>query len=202
MKTKLIIYLPIILLFGFSFQSCEKEDIETKPEFSLDQPDQISDEIYEIYSFVINEIYSFEKIVIVQASKTDLSLKHSYNWDYLIENYQTLDTSLVQIYSDLNETSVNFGEQFRSDTKDIILISSDELSYIFDNGGWEEFYNDYENSYGYIRFSRIAINEDNTQAIFEIDHYYGNVGGNGSIVFLEKLDDNWSIKEVIPTWIS
>tara|TARA_B110000285_G_C14940249_1_gene521659 strand:+ start:586 stop:696 length:111 start_codon:yes stop_codon:yes gene_type:complete len=28
---------------------------------------------------------------------------------------------------------VNFGEQFQSDTNEIIVISSDELVYIFDN---------------------------------------------------------------------
>lgn len=207
MKSRLLIYLPILLLLGITIVSCEMDEKETKPDFSLKQSDQISDEIYDIYSLVINEKYSSEKIVIGQATKTSIDLNYeNYFYDYLIENYQDFDTSLVQIHEDLNENSVNFGEQFHSDTKEIVLISSDELSYIFDsqdlNADWKEFYNDYENSNGIIRFSRIALNEDKTQAIFEIGHSYASLGGEGSIIYLKKQNDIWTIIDIIPTWIS
>lgn len=207
MKSRLLIYLPILLLLGITIVSCEMDEKETKPDFSLKQSDQISDEIYDIYSLVINEKYSSEKIVIGQATKTSIDLNYeNYFYDYLIENYQDFDTSLVQIHEDLNENSVNFGEQFHSDTKEIVLISSDELSYIFDsqdlNADWKEFYNDYENSNGIIRFSRIALNEDKTQAIFEIGHSYASLGGDGSIIYLKKQNDIWTIIDIIPTWIS
>ncbi len=207
MKRRLLFYTLIIFVIGLLIQSCEKDDKEVKPEFSLEQPDQISDDIYDIYSLVINERYSSEKIVIAQATKSSIDLDYENQfYDYLIENYQDFDTSLVQIHTELNENSVNFGSQFHSDTKEIIVISSDELSYIFDsqdlNGDWEEFHNDYENSNGIIQFSRIAFNEDGTQAIFEIGQSYASLGGNGSIVFLENIEDNWTILEVILTWVS
>ncbi|MDI6050848.1 hypothetical protein QLS31_13515 [Flavobacterium sp. XS2P24] len=206
MKSRLLIYLPLLLL-GFTILSCEKDENETKPDFSLKQSDQIPDEIYDIYSLVINEKYSSKKIVIVQATKTSIDLKYENNfYDYLIKNYQDFDTSLVQIHEDLNENSVNFGEQFHSDTKEIILISSDELLYIFDsqdlNADWKEFYNDYENSNGIIRFSRIAFNENKTQAIFEIGHSYASLGGEGSIIYLKKKNNIWTIIKIISTWIS
>lgn len=206
MKSRLLIYLPLLLL-GITIFSCEKDENETKPDFSLKQSDQIPDEIYDIYSLVINEKYSSKKIVIVQATKTSIDLNYENNfYDYLIKNYQDFDTSLVQIHEDLNENSVNFGEKFHSDTKEIILISSDELSYIFDsqdlNADWKEFYNDYENSNGIIRFSRIAFNENKTQAIFEIGHSYASLGGEGSIIYLKKKNNIWTIIKIIPTWIS
>lgn len=207
MKTRLLFYFPVLLLIVFSILSCEKEEKETKLVFSLEQSDQISDEIYDIYSLVINEKYSSEKIVIGQATKTSIDLNYGNQfYDYLLVNYQDFDTSLVQKHEDLNQNSVNFGEQFHSDTKEIFLISSDEISYIFDsqdlNADWEEFYNDYGNSNGIIRFSRIAFNEDKTQAIFEIGHVYGSLGGGGSIIYLKKQNDTWTIIEVIQTWIS
>ena len=206
MKSRLLIYLPLLLL-GITILSCEKDDNETKPDFSLKQSDQIPDEIYDIYSLVINEKYSSKKIVIVQATKTSIDLNYENNfYDYLIKNYQDFDTSLVQIHEDLNENSVNFGEKFHSNTKEIILISSDELSYIFDsqdlNADWKEFYNDYDNSNGIIRFSRIAFNENKTQAIFEIGHSYASLGVEGSIIYLKKKNNIWTIIKIIPTWIS
>ena len=207
MKSRLLIYLPILVLLGITILSCEEGEKETKPDFSLKQSDQISDEMYDIYSLMINKKYSSEKIVIGQATKTSIDLNYeNYFYDYLIENYQDFDTSLVQIHEDLNKNSVNFGEQFQSKTKKIILISSDELSYIFDsqdlNADWAEFYNDYKNSNGIIRFSRIAFNKDKTQAIFEIGHSYASLGGEGSIIYLKKQHNIWMIIEIIPTWIS
>jgi hypothetical protein len=101
---------------------------------------------------------------------------------------------------------VYFDEKFNSTSKEIVLISSEELSYFFDgqdiNNDWKEFYNDYKNSNGLIRFSRIAFNEDKTQAIFEIGHSYASLGGDGSIIYLKKQNDIWTITEIIPTWIS
>lgn len=194
-------------MLGFTILSCEKDENETKPDFSLKQSDQIPDDIYDIYSLVINEKYSSKKIVIVQATKTSIDLNYENNfYDYLIKNYQDFDASLVQIHEDLNENSVNFGKKFHSNSKEIILISSDELSYIFDsqdlNADWKEFYNDYENSNGIIRFSRIAFNENKTQAIFEIGHSYAGLGGEGSIIYLKKKNNIWTIIKIIPTWIS
>ncbi|GAF02733.1 hypothetical protein [Saccharicrinis fermentans] len=207
MNKRLIIYISCTFVIGLLTQSCEKTDKEIKPEFSLEQADLISDENYNIYSLVIEEMYSSEKIVIAQATKTSIDLNYdNYFYDYLVENHQDFDTILVKTHGDLNENSVNFGEQFHDETKEIILITSEELSYVFDsqdlNRDWEEFYNDYENSNGIIRFSRIAYNDDKTQAIFEIGHSYASLGGGGSIIYLKKQDGIWTITEVIPTWIS
>lgn len=194
MKSRLLIYLPILMLLGITFFSCEKDEKESKP------VDQISNEAYNIYSLVINEHFSSEKIVIAQSSYTmnDLNENHLDHLDF--------NTRLVQIHEDLNENSVDFEEKFYSDTKEIILITSDELSTIFDhqdlNAGWEKFHNEYENSGGLVHFSRVAINEDNTQAVFEIANTSASLGGGGEIVCLKKQDGHWTIISVIPTWIS
>lgn len=207
MKSRLFIFISFACAIGLLTQSCEKTDNETKPEFSLEEADVILDENYDVYSLVIEEKYSSEKIVITQATKTDVDLNYdNYFYDYLVENDQGFDTSLVQTHDDLNEYPVNFGEQFHCETKEMVLITSEELSYIFDsqdlNEDWVEFYNDYENSNGIISFSRIAFNDDKTQAIFEIEHSYASLGGGGSIIYLKKQNDTWTIIEVIPTWIS
>ncbi len=58
-----LIYVTIITMFGFSIQSCKKDYEQTEPEFSLDQPDQISDDNYEIYSLFINETYTSDEFL-------------------------------------------------------------------------------------------------------------------------------------------
>lgn len=194
MESRFLICLPMILLLGITVLSCEESEKELEP------IDQISDEAYGIYSLVINEHLSSEKIVIAQPSSTRVSLDESSF------NYQDFDSQLIQIHEDLNEKSVDFENKFKSDTKEIILISSDELSNIFDdqdlNGGWERFHNEYENSGGLIRFSKIAFNEGDTQAVFQISHTSAGLGGAGRVVYLKKQDDNWMIIFVGLIWVS
>ena len=62
--------------------------------------------------------------------------------------------------------------------------------------------NEYENSGGLVRFSRIAFNEDNTQAVFQLTHTSASLGGAGEIVLLKKQDNNWAIIEISLIWVS
>lgn len=207
MKNRLFFNVVMILTVGLVFYSCEKDKDKSNPEFSLEQPDQIEKENYEIYSLVINEKYTSEKIVIKQATQTRVDLNYQNTFYIsLKDKYSTFDTVLVKNHEELNQTAVLFGENFSSDTKQIHLISSEEFSYIFNgqdiNGDWGEFYDKYEKSNGILQFSRIAFNSDKTQAIFEIGHTYASLGGDGSIIYLVKENDSWIVKEIIQTWIS
>lgn len=207
MKTRLFIYVTIVLTLVFSLLGCEKDKQETKPEFSLEQADQISDENYGIYSLIINERYTSEKIVIAQNTKIQVDLnEQNYFYDYLIDSCPDFDTNLVKTHEELNQNAVLLGSNFQSDTKQLILISSAELSYLFDsqdtNNNWDDFYREYDGSNGIIRFTRIAFNEAKTQAILEIGHSNASLGGSGSIIYLIKQNGFWIIKDVIPTWIS
>ena len=209
MKSKLFNHLPFLLLLGLVLLGCEKEQPETKPIFSLEQADQLTDEEYNIYSIVINKLYFSDKVVISQSTITYLELFYkSEFYNELTTNHQNFDTSLVQTHLDLNSNSIHFGAQFQDETIEIILISNDELNYIFTNQnndvyeGWLTFYDCYPYSNGIINFSRIAINDEKTQAIFEIGHQSAGLSGYGSIIFLEKANNIWTIKEIINTWIS
>lgn len=200
-------YILVIVLLSYSVLSCEKNEKQDELSFLLKYENFISEEMYDMYSLVINENYNSEKIVIGQASITSIVLdNNSPYFEDLIEYNPDFDTSLIHLHEEINKKSLNFGDQFQSDTMEIILISSEELSSIFDsqdiNGDWYEFHNKYRNSNGLIKFSRIAINNDNTQAIFEIDHLYASLGGRGSIVLLEKIDNKWTIKDIVHTWVS
>ncbi len=207
MKKRPFLYTFLFFVVGLLIQSCNMGDRGSGPEFPLEQADVISEENYNIYSLVIEEKYSSEKIVIVQATKKNIGLSYgSQYYEYLIENYPEFDTTLVKAHEELNKDSVHFGKYFHFESKEIILITSEKLSNIFDrqdlDADWEEFYNDYENANGIIWLSRIAFNEDKTQAVFEIDYSYGSLGGGGNFIWLRKENGSWTIINSLLTWIS
>lgn len=184
------------------------EESENRPQFPLEQPDMTSQEIYDIYSLVINDKYSSNKIVVKQTTMIQWGLNcdnYPNFCDSLINNHLDFDTNLVKIYKDINEVSINFGEQFYSETNDIILISGDELSYVFEGEdlicNWNRFYNYYETK-EIIGLSRIAFNKRKTQAVFEMSRSCGALCGNGSIIFLKKIEGVWTVADIILTWIS
>lgn len=206
MKKEKIVYLTLLSIALIAV-SCEKNTKEERPDFPLEQPYQVDEEDYELYSLVINEKYSSEKIVIAQNSTAHVALNYRNSfYEEIKENNPNFDTTLVESLNALNDTSILFGENFISDSKQIIVISSEELSYIFNgqdaNSGWDAFYQAYENSNGIIRFTRIAYNEDKTQAILEMGHSFASLGASGKIVYFEKQNGNWTIANTIPTWIS
>lgn len=207
MNHRLFNHLAIFFLLGLVAVSCKKETQEQRPSFSLAQADQISEENYAIYSLVINEKYTAQKIVIAQktASTMIVELDTDFN-DYLLTNHPGFDATLIQAHRDLNENTIMLGNQFESGSKQLLLISSSELSYIFDSqnieSDWNEFYTYYDRSNGVVNFSRIAFNQDKTQCIFEVGLSSGSLSGAGSFIYLEKQNGQWAIVEDFPTWVS
>lgn len=206
MKTRHFIFLMTVLFVACTFFSCEKDEEETVPEFFLEAEDPIDPEVYEIYSYVIDEMFNGGQVVILQKTKNSYSGEGEWVKSHFTYNYPDFDTTLVQTHAIRNETRLNFGEKFECEQKDIVLITSDELDYLFDtneiNQGWINFQEKYKNAFGYVQFSMVAINEEQTQAIFELDHIFGSLGATWNVVYLEKIDGNWTLKEVYLTAIS
>ncbi len=198
MNYKSFIYSILIGLLGITFVSCEKEEvIKEKPEFALEQADQVNDEDYQIYSLFIEEEYSSKQVVIRQSSDTFSFIMSDIGmYEYFKDKFDNFDTSMIRIHEEINKTSVNFGEHFQSESREIEVISTEEFTYFFKGKGYEEFYHFYKESNGLVKFSRIAYNVDRTQAVFQVTrHNY-----NGSIVHLEKVGGNWVIKQFELRW--
>jgi len=195
----------LLIIVGIFSAGCENQS--GRLNFPLKQADQIDSLDYRIYSLILDETFSSEKIVIVQETFDYIRVTYDSDYfDYFRENFTHFDTTLVGNLNEVNDTSYFFGEKFYSDDNQLIVISPEELSHIFDsrdaNDNWKEFYRRYDHAVGYIRFSRIGFNDDKTQAMFEAGHYYDSVGGGGSIIYLVKQKGNWIIKDRVMTWIS
>jgi hypothetical protein len=195
-----------LIISSICILSCKKDFSANKPEFKLEQADYLSQEEYEIYSLVINEIYT-DTIVIQQNTNTDIEVsKDSYFYSFLSDSNPNIDSSLFDNYILQNDTSYCFSNNFNCPDLQIRLISTSELQYIFEgqdiNNDWDKFYIDYPNSNGIINFTRIGFSKNHTQALFEIGRQYGSLGGEGQIVYLEKINNLWVIRNFVPTWIS
>ena len=201
---RLLFYLLFLLLFTVG---CQKDE-DDWPEFNLESADLISEEEYSIYSKVINEYYADSStIVISQCSQKSFSLGLHDLKQYFLNNALELDTTIFLNFKEINDTTYLFDKQYTvSGGAEIILLSTDEFLYMFDqddiNEGWYKFYGHYPKAGGILGFSRIGFNDLKTQAIFEVSFSYASLGGGGSIVFLEKVDDEWFIVSQIGLWES
>lgn len=206
MKDKKILY-AIVFIAAIFLARCENDSPDQRLEFPLENPDHIDSMDYDLYSFILDETFSSEKIVISQETFDYIRVtRDSDHFDYFREKFPNFDTTLVGNLNQANDTTYLFDDEFHSNDNQLIVVSPKELAQIFDsrdvNGNWQEFYSMYENAAGYMRFSRIGYNDDQTQAILEAGFYYGSLGAEGSIIYLVKQGESWEIKDRVMTWVS
>lgn len=206
MKDKKILY-AIVFIAAIFLARCENDSPDQRLEFPLENPDHIDSMDYDLYSFILDETFSSEKIVISQETFDYIRVtRDSDHFDYFREKFPNFDTTLVGNLNEANDTTYMFDDEFHSNDNQLIVVSPKELAQIFDsrdvNGNWQKFYSMYENAAGYMRFSRIGYNDDQTQAILEAGFYYGSLGAEGSIIYLVKQGESWVIKDHVMTWVS
>ena len=197
----------IVFIAAIFLARCENDSPDQRLEFPLENPDHIDSMDYDLYSFILDETFSSEKIVISQETFDYIRVtRDSDHFDYFREKFPNFDTTLVGNLNQANDTTYLFDDEFHSNDNQLIVVSPKELAQIFDsrdvNGNWQEFYSMYENAAGYMRFSRIGYNDDQTQAILEAGFYYGSLGAEGSIIYLVKQGESWEIKDRVMTWVS
>jgi hypothetical protein len=147
-----------------------------------------------------------ENPVITQATS---SFSASLGQEYiqaLKDGYPEMDTTVFSDYILVNDTVYYLRNKFSVASKNVTLVSAEEIQYIFGkpeiNKGWEEFYRRYPDSNGTISFSRIGYNKDKTRAMVELGNMYASLGGEGRMIFLKIENNEWKITKAIPTWIS
>ncbi len=123
-----------------------------------------------------------------------------------MSNNPGFSSELVTDLNANNKEAVSFGELFKATDIEFKLLSDDEQNYIFDgndiNKCWTNFYKTYSKSNGIISLSQIGFNNQKTQAVFEISHMAASLAGGGSIIYLQKEDNKWVVKDILYTWVS
>jgi hypothetical protein len=186
--------------------NCSKDDSGNESKFQLKTSDNLDDLDYRVYSRVLDELFDAENLVVTQEVESGGPFNNHAYIQFLKEQYPELDTMVFWDPVFANDTMYYLENKFSVPSKNVFLISAEEIQYIFHNDdinvGWEEFYRRYPNSSGTISFSRIGYNTNKTQAMVGLGNMYASLGGEGSLIFLKLEYNRWVIVKIIPTWIS
>ena len=118
---------------------------------------------------------------------------------YFLENKLiTLLLLCAMIVWGISTAPFNWDDSFNTDQD---LISKEELDCLFDNNGWNGFYEKYPDSKGYLKFG-LPIQNDNNEALvtFELLCYWEC--SSGYTATLIKENGKWKVRDVINVWIS
>ena len=186
----------IILFFGIIFSSCEKESDAEIPVFQLEEPSQLNELEYDIYTLILNENIKNSDVVIHQKT----SIIDEKLADYMFQNdsLNIVDDFTIENYYNLNSVDSFLDNKFDFDNGKVSLISPSEFNYLFrnqnDNQNWDNFYEFYPSSFGIVQFSRIGFNNEFTQAILDYSRFDRDENGEQRFYFLTKIDEIWRIK--------
>lgn len=195
--------------FMFTFMTnCNKKEDNVKSEFELVAADNLDDNEYQIYSLILDEKYTTSNYLLIEQetfSSSSISFGNNYYESLKTEN-PNLDTTIFGDFIEKNDKVHNLDKKFNNSTRSIVIISSEEIKYFFNsqdlNKDWNEFYENYPSSNGFIKFARVGFNVDKSQGIVEIGHYYGSLGADGFLIYVVKENNTWRIVEIINTWVS
>lgn len=85
----------------------------------------------------------------------------------------------------------------------LICVNDEEFYYIFRDGeGWERFRREFPESDGTLRFSRVGLNRDATQALLYAGQQFDWTVGSGGYWLLSKSGGEWVQTGRLGTWLS
>lgn len=168
--------------------------------YTIDEEDERS-----IYSAVLNAVseYYGGKINSWNINK-DINLRDHVDIRrsareealWLKRNEPSLSDDLLESFIENNSQFYSFNEKMNIFHEDIKYSWYDSK-----NSSEENSVGFSRNSVDFLVFSRIGFNTDKTFSLLYVGDYMG-YGGHGMYYFIEKENNNWKIKDVIPSWIS
>ncbi len=221
MKTCSLYAVIIWSLILIVSQSCTEKQIGIKDdEYAIYQ--EVIDTLYVNTSIYMNEDVQYKDIVLFERtglqlsdSKTKLEAAESQRQDF--PSFDDVIKSSSKDWKNIesNYMMSNF-EKTNSDSYPLAInrlgslynyrtLTRETFGNYFNNGineGWGKFYKDYPQSFGVLSFSRAAFNKNKDAALVYFEHYKDSLEASGNFVFLVKLNDRWTIMEVVTNWAS
>ena len=197
--------LPILLVI-LIFTNCNKSNDFPEKEFPLETASEIDNEEYKVYSTFFND-WNSHKIIIKQATSNSISIHQGNSfYEYLKDQISEVDTTTITDFIEKNETIYYLDNLFSVSPKKVTLVSENEITDIFNtqdlNAGWKNLKLRYPDSNGFVQVTRVGLNSEKNQAVFEIGHFYASLGAEGRIIFLKKINSKWQVVQTFSTWIS
>ncbi len=171
-------------------------------------------EEYAVYAAVISKLFAGNKVtfdtqspvnllVIKNRTVNDHPLMENLNdhWRYVAERLSPISQDTIDAYKAQNKEPVQLEDAFKLPIGHV-LVDEKELEQFRRGRGWEEFYQKYPESGGFLSFSRVGFNPERSQALVYFEHWCGGLCGSGMYLLLEKGEGGWKVTKVHGSWIS
>jgi len=185
MRIGLGIKAALVILISF-LAGCEED--KTNLVYELNPPDDLGEEVYGVYSRVIDHQFSNQKYLVLQQ-QTDTTVHEDDCQDLYARNTSDLDSQTIDNYIENNKHSYNLDTDFDTDTQ-VKLITLEELN---SYEGWESFHENYPETHGLLCVTRPGFNKDSTQSLFEYTWETGEDPSEHYMVYLEKREGKWDV---------
>jgi len=86
--------------------------------------------------------------------------------------------------------------------KPTIYVKRSVIHSIFEHGFWNEFYNQYPGTGGFIDMSLPGYSKDRNTALLYLEMLSGGLNGSGELLLLEKKAGFWKVKDGLTGWVS
>ncbi len=155
----------------------------------LNAPDNLSQEVYEVYSRLLVERLDRENFLVIQQ-ETDTTLHRPACRNLLASDTTSLLESTMNDYVSGNKQSANFDYAFSTD-QTIQLITREEFD-SYEN--WEGFTKNYPDAGGILFLRLPGFNDEHTQALLEYTWRTGDYTKDTYLVYMVKAENNWDIR--------
>jgi len=177
MSLKSVLMFVIVILILTSCDSVEPNDSVRSSRYGTGND-------YSIYSVVLETIQLQDDAILVLSDSTQYESFINENIEYFLDNIPNAEEETFYNYISQNQTKAQLKRIYN-------------IKFLFQS----EYSTSNKNAV-HVTISKIGYNKNSTQAILTIGVIYAPLAGSGSLVFLEKENGIWKIKESIMTWIS
>jgi len=156
----------------------------------------------EVLAVCLDELYLGARQVARASTRSGLAVSTERTLSHLRENLEGLSEETLADFLAKNraqhpvEPDLNPGGR-------LICVHDEEFHHIFRDGeGWDRFRRTFPESDGTLRFSRVGLNDDVTQAMLYAGQQFDwNIGSGGFWLF-SKPDGAWAESGRLGNWIS
>lgn len=220
MNKRLFSVYMIILTLGI-FVSCTPvtKQIDSQNQIKFNSIENLSNipvtsvaknpEVLKIYKTVFLELTKDSSSTIVVVEKTEVDYKNNLKLlKKVLNNLQKeipeIPNQVIDNFIDINKDSVSL-KNILDGHIDVSFISKEDLIEISNgiNGkDWEFFYKTYPKFEGIIILSEISFDSSGKNALVYYSKQKGSLDGIAYYIWLERIDNNWSVKNKFKAWAS
>jgi hypothetical protein len=162
----------------------------------------ISDE-REVQAVCLDHLYLGGRQVVRSRTRSGLHRPtEARTISYVRDNFEGLDEETLEDFLAKNREQHPVESDFNQGGR-LVCVDDREFEHIFRDGeGWERFRRTFPESDGTLRFSRVGLNWEVTQAMLYAGQQFDWRVGSGGFWLFSKIDGAWVESGRLGTWIS